>query len=215
MKCLKRFARPHIVAAVLLCAAGLTLSAQGLWMHAKAQLAQVLLEQAFSETIKTGANVKPWSWADTWPIARIEVPRLQANAIVLHGSSGQALAFGPGHVETTPHAGGNGTAVYSAHRDTHFRFLKDVVAGDEIRVTLGTGKTLSLSRVGHVGRALGSIGHRSVCRWPQSHSRHLLAAGRDLPRPDALSGPCGADGREPASFHGFSLMLSTGTGNSA
>ena len=62
------------------------------------------------------------------------------DAIVLAGSSGQALAFGPGHVELTPDAGMRGTAVYSAHRDTHFQFLKDVVVGDEIDVTRNDGK---------------------------------------------------------------------------
>jgi sortase (surface protein transpeptidase) len=31
-------------------------------------------------------------------------------------------------------------AVYSAHRDTHFRFLKNVVVGDEIEITRGDGK---------------------------------------------------------------------------
>ncbi len=143
--------------AIALGIAGLVLSAQGLWMHAKASLAQLLLERAFAETLATGVDTKPWSWADTWPIARIEVPRLKANAIVLHGSSGQALAFGPGHVETTPHAGSPGTAVYSAHRDTHFRFLKDVVAGDEIVVTLQTGDT-------HRFR----VTHTSVMRWDRS-----------------------------------------------
>ncbi|MEA2943601.1 MAG: sortase, partial [Bradyrhizobium sp.] len=61
-------------------------------------------------------------------------------AIVLAGSSGQALAFGPGHVELTPDAGERGVAVYSAHRDTHFRFLKDVAIGDEIVITRGDGK---------------------------------------------------------------------------
>ena len=66
--------------------------------------------------------------------------RLRASAIVLSGSSGQALAFGPGHVELTPDAGERGVAVYSAHRDTHFRFLRDVVVGDEIDVTRADGK---------------------------------------------------------------------------
>ena len=66
--------------------------------------------------------------------------RLHASAIVLAGSSGQALAFGPGHVELTPEAGERGVAVYSAHRDTHFRFLKNVVIGDEIEITRSDGK---------------------------------------------------------------------------
>ena len=114
---------------------------QGAYIHAKALLAQVLLERAFNETIATGQPTKPWSWADTWPVARIEVKRLHASAIVLSGSSGQALAFGPGHVELTPDAGERGVAVYSAHRDTHFRFLKDVAVGDEIDVTRRDGRT--------------------------------------------------------------------------
>jgi sortase A len=68
------------------------------------------------------------------------VKRIGASTIVLAGSSGQALAFGPGHVEFTSDAGERGVAVYSAHRDTHFRFLKDVKIGDEIDVTRRDGK---------------------------------------------------------------------------
>jgi sortase A len=126
--------------AAVLVFAGFVLFGQGAYIHAKALLAQVLLERAFTETIATGRETKPWSWADTWPVARIEVKRLHAAAIVLAGSSGQALAFGPGHVELTPDAGERGTAVYSAHRDTHFRFLRDVIVGDEIDVTRSDGR---------------------------------------------------------------------------
>ena len=125
----------RFIASLSLALAGLVLFGQGAYIHAKALLAQVLLERAFSETIASGREVKPWSWADTWPVARIEVKRLHASAIVLAGSSGQALAFGPGHVELTPDAGERGVAVYSAHRDTHFRFLKDIAIGDEIDIT--------------------------------------------------------------------------------
>ncbi len=152
-------------------------------MPAKAQLAQVLLERAFAETVATGDNVKPWSWADTWPIARIEVRRIGANAIVLHGSSGQALAFGPGHIENTADAGGSGTAVYSAHRDTHFRFLKDVVVGDDIDVTRRDG-TLYRYRVTHF----------SVVQWDRS-GIDPFAVGHNLvlvtcwPLTDKFPGP--------------------------
>ncbi|SHK88345.1 sortase A [Bradyrhizobium lablabi] len=125
--------------AAALALTGLALLGQGTYIHAKALLAQVLLQRAFAETIASRHLVKPWSWADTWPVARIEVKRLDASAIVLAGSSGQALAFGPGHVELTPDAGERGVAVYSAHRDTHFRFLKDVAIGDEIVVTRSDG----------------------------------------------------------------------------
>jgi sortase A len=115
---------------------------QGIYIHLKALLAQVLLERAFAATIASGRDVKPWSWADTWPVARIAVDRIKASTIVLAGSSGQALAFGPGHVERTPQPGERGIAVYSAHRDTHFRFLRDVAIGDEITVTRRDGRTV-------------------------------------------------------------------------
>jgi sortase A len=131
-----RFTVPLVLALV-----GPVLFGQGAYIHAKALLAQVLLERAFAETIASGRATKPWSWADTWPVARIEVRRLGASAVMLAGSSGQALAFGPGHVELTPNAGERGVAVYSAHRDTHFRFLKNVAIGDEIDITRNDGRT--------------------------------------------------------------------------
>ena len=131
---------PRLIAAIVLALAGAVLFGQGAYIHAKALLAQVLLERAFDETIASGHTVKPWPWADTWPVARIEVPRLHVRTIVLAGSSGQALAFGPGHIELTADAGERGVSVYSAHRDTHFRFLKEIAIGDEIVVTRSDGK---------------------------------------------------------------------------
>src|SRR5262249_38634332 len=138
---LRRPPRSPTPAAPLLCLTGLVLFGQGVWIHAKALLAQVLLERAFAASLAGGGPVKPWSWADTWPVARIEVPRLHRSEIALAGSSGQALAFGPGHVERTPEAGEPGTAVYAAHRDTSFAFLRQVRGGHEIRVTRQDGRT--------------------------------------------------------------------------
>src|SRR6201999_3322775 len=169
---------------------GLLLFSHGTYTQAKALLAQVLLDRAFTQSITTHHPVKPWSWADTWPVARIEVKRLNASAIVLAGSSGQALAFGPGHVELTPNAGERGVAVYAAHRDTHFRFLRDVAIGDEIDVTRRDGKTFryradrsSIVRFDNSGIDPLSGGHElvlSTC-WPfdaltSGPERYLLHA---------------------------------------
>jgi sortase A len=148
--------------------AGLVLFGQGAWIFAKALLAQHLLERAFAESIASGQTVKPWSWADTWPVARVEVPRLNKSAIVLHSSSGQALAFGPGHVEQTPPAGADGTAIYAAHRETHFAFLGDVAIGDEIKVT---------RRNGAVHRF--RVTHTAIVHWNAS-GIDPLARGRNL-----------------------------------
>jgi sortase A len=160
-----------MAAAFALAVLGLVLIGQGTWIYAKALLAQVLLERAFAQTLASGQTVKPWSWADTWPVARIEVPRLGKGSIVLAGASGQALAFGPGHVERTPEAGEPGTAIYSAHRDTHFAFLRSVVIGDEIRVTRGDGAQFRYR-----------VTHNSIVRWdasgvdPHADGHHLVLA---------------------------------------
>jgi sortase A len=134
--------RIAVAAAALITAVSLALIGKGLAIHAKALLAQYLLDRAFAKSLATGQPVKAWSWADTWPVARLEVPRLGASAIVLHGASGEALAFGPGHVDGTPEPGERGTSVIAAHRDTQFTFLRDLRNGDRIRLTRRDGAVL-------------------------------------------------------------------------
>jgi sortase A len=143
--------------AAFLAALGFFLFAQGAWIKAKAVVAQVLLERAFTESVATCTPVKPWSWADTWPVARISVPRLGRSAIALEGASGQSMAFGPAHLTDSPEAGELGTAVYAAHRDTHFAFLGDVRPGDDITVTRSDGRAFSYTMTGS-----------EVVRWDQS-----------------------------------------------
>ena len=64
----------------------------------------------------------------------------------------------------TPDAGERGVAVYSAHRDTHFRFLKDVVIGDEIDVTRSDGRTVPLPGGRTSVVRFDASGHRSARR---------------------------------------------------
>jgi sortase A len=128
-----------LAAALLLAIPALVFIGQGLAIHAKAILAQILLDRAFTRSLEQNAPVKPWSWADTWPVAKVEMDGIGLEAIVLKGGSGQALAFGPGHLEGTALPGEEGTAVIAAHRDTHFAGLADVRLGDEIRLTRADG----------------------------------------------------------------------------
>lgn len=121
------------VAAVLLGVA-LWQFGQGAYIHAKARLAQYLIAAAWTRTLAGEAHVKPWPWADTWPIARLRVPRLNVDLYVLAGASGRTLAFGPGHLDGTAAPGAAGNSVLAAHRDTHFAFLAALRPGDEILV---------------------------------------------------------------------------------
>ena len=125
--------------AFALMAAGTALVASALYIPAKAALAQVLLERAWARTQAGESGVRPWPWADITPVAVLDVPRLGERSIVLEGASGQAMAFGPGHMINTPPIGARGTAVIAAHRDTQFRYLQDVKSGDRIVVETADG----------------------------------------------------------------------------
>jgi sortase A len=120
------------VALAALTALGLWQVGHGVWIHAKARLAQHLLQRAWARTVAGEAEVRPWPWADTWPAARLRMPGHGADLIVLEGVSGRTLAFGPGRVPDAGRSGPALTTIISGHRDTHFRFLQRVRAGDEI-----------------------------------------------------------------------------------
>lgn len=111
------------------CAVGIILAAQAAWIPVKAQVAQVLLDDAFSRSVETGSPQKPWPWADTIPIARISVERIGVSEVILSGGSGEAMAFGPtAMLDRDP----SGVTVLAAHRDTHFRFIRNLRSGDEV-----------------------------------------------------------------------------------
>jgi len=116
---------------------------QASWIIAKAQVAQILISRAWHDNQKAGqAIAKPWSWADTSPVARIKFVRQQTAMMVLSGDSGRVLAFGPGHDPNTPLPGNGGNSVISGHRDTHFSLLRDVKRGDLVSVQTIGGETV-------------------------------------------------------------------------
>ena len=121
---------------------GLWQIGEGSWIYIKAELAQYLLERAWTKTLNGSGQVAPWPWADTWPIARMQVQKYGIDLIVLSGANGRTLAFGPGHASSSAMPGTNGTTIFNAHRDTHFRFLEKIQKGDEIFMQLPDGKTI-------------------------------------------------------------------------
>ena len=126
---------------LLLAACGLWMAGRGAIIPAKAWLAQILLERAFEQALASHRPVRAWPWADAAPIARIRVPRLGIEEIVLSGGSGEAMAFGPSLLPGGGRLGERGTAVFAAHRDTHFAFLRDLRPGDLIVVEQIGGRT--------------------------------------------------------------------------
>ena len=123
-----------LAALALLAFGGWQLAAGG-YIHAKAAVAQYLLSHAWARVRAGEAGAKPWPWADTSPVAQLRSERLDADLLVLAGGSGRTLAFGPGMLDGGAPPGGAGMTVILGHRDTHFRFLRDLLPDDAISVT--------------------------------------------------------------------------------
>jgi len=67
-------------------------------------------------------------------LTRLEIPKIQMDAIVVEGASRRELSEGPGHMKETAQPGENGNAVITAHRDTFFRHIYELNKGDQIQV---------------------------------------------------------------------------------
>jgi sortase A len=122
-----------------LVAASLWQAGEAAYSQAKAWFSQHLLRAAWDRSLGQAPGSKPWPWADTWPLARLHVPRLHASVLVLAGASGRTLAFGPGHVAGTALPGEVGNCVLSGHRDTHFAFLRELHPGDVLTLQAASG----------------------------------------------------------------------------
>jgi len=109
------------------------------WLAAKAALARRLIDRALDASLADGRAHRPWEWADTWPVASLDVPRLGLRRVVLAGASGSSLAFGPGLLDGTAPLDGPGQSVVAGHRDGSFAFLAELRVGDEIVVRTPTG----------------------------------------------------------------------------
>jgi sortase A len=62
----------------------------------------------------------------------LSIPRLNAKTPLVEGTTEASLRLGPGHLQGTSLPGEPGNSVVAAHRDTHFRVLKDVEVGDKL-----------------------------------------------------------------------------------
>jgi sortase A len=122
-----------------LAAAGLACISWGLWIPAKAALAQVLISNAWQRALDGEDSPRPWPWADTWPVGKLGVPRIGKTVFVLANASGHALAFGPAHVAASAAPGQMDNVVLAGHRDTHFAFLRELEEGDEITLETSAG----------------------------------------------------------------------------
>lgn len=112
-------------------AAGITCLIAAGWMQTKAS-AEDPIEAAWQRARDASDAERPLPWSDTTPVARLTVGN--ESFFVLDGASERNLDFGPAHDPASAVPGDVGNSVIDAHRDTHFKALRNVRMGDRIRV---------------------------------------------------------------------------------
>ena len=126
--------KPLRILVAMILFAGASLTARAMYLDAKANLAGVLIHRAWAKTAKTGAPQAPWPWADTHPVARLRIPRIGYDEIVLEGATPRTLAFGPARLFSGANLGEPGNVELAGHRTSWFRPLEALDAGDQIEV---------------------------------------------------------------------------------
>lgn len=102
------------------------------------------------------------------PVARLEIPKIGVDYIVLEGVDLGTLESGPGHFPETPLPGQPGNSAIAGHRATYdapFNLLNEMAPGDEIVVTTlqGTFRYEVLPNAGAPEDPPGSVyGYRIV-----------------------------------------------------
>jgi sortase A len=114
--------------------AGAGLTARAAYLHAKAELAGILIRRAWEQSVHTGRSQAPWPWADTHPIARLQIPRLGYDEIVLEGATPRTLAFGPARMFNGAALGEPGNLLLAGHRTSWFRRLEAIRQGDNVEL---------------------------------------------------------------------------------
>ena len=77
------------------------------------------------------------------PVARIRIPEVGVNKVIVEGTDGGSLRKGPGHYPETPLPGIRGTVAVAGHRTTYgapFRDLDKLESRDEVIVEMPYGR---------------------------------------------------------------------------
>jgi len=125
-------------AARVLLAVGLLALMYAAYVVADATAYQALEQRHFERAkADTTAAAAP---AEGDPMGEIRIPRLGLTAMFAQGDSAAILQHAVGHVADTALPGAVGNVVLAGHRDTFFRPLKGVRAGDVITLRTGAGE---------------------------------------------------------------------------
>lgn len=128
-------------AGVVLFALGLALLAFVGTTYAQGALARERARSAWSAEQARQSVSRAWLAADGYlvspaapgaPVARLWIPSIGLDEIVVSGVEKRDLLAGPGHLPGSVLPGQRGNAIISAHRDRHFSSLDRVSVGDTV-----------------------------------------------------------------------------------
>ena len=125
----------YVLGALLLLHAGVTYARAAIARDAaRAEWEAMDARRAIQEAHATldRATTSPIGARPGAPVARLVIPRLGMDEIVVEGVGDSELNAGPGHLPGSPLPGERGNAVISAHRDRHFHGLDRVEIGDTV-----------------------------------------------------------------------------------
>lgn len=94
-----------------------------------------LMQGNKTKRANTNIAIKPWPWADTFPIAELSFKRLKEDIVVLNGGDPTTLAFSAGAIAPFNQTNSTKPFVVAGHRDSHFAFLEDILMKDVISMT--------------------------------------------------------------------------------
>lgn len=118
-------------------------TARARWEAGEAERAMRASELDVAEVTISGADVR---YARGAPIARLIIPSIGLDEIVVEGVGSSELNAGPGHLPGSALPGAAGNSVISAHRDRHFYGLDKVAIGDTITTQTGFDKAIWVVR---------------------------------------------------------------------
>jgi len=119
----------------------------GLATHAKALLAQPLLDWSWNRAVRGAVRAKPWPWTEAWPVARLTAPGVDGWSYVLADAAEDDLGCASGHLPGTAKPGAPGNSVVVGGRETPARFLQ-VLAAERLTLETADGGRRDFSIVG-------------------------------------------------------------------
>jgi sortase A len=106
------------------------------YVSADSEAYQAVEKEKFAQPVVTQ---NPQVLRDGDVIGEIQVPRLGLDSMVVQGDSSRNLRRAVAHISNSALPGEWGNVALAGHRDTFFRPLRDIHAGDEIRFRTAAG----------------------------------------------------------------------------